>query len=224
LPMPSPPVPTLDNNLNASLLQSGAAPLVGSVQTNTPPANQTQWHFSTPGKRQRSRKQGRCSKKPSNQRTPHVPEHLNTWFNGLPNLPLKPLRHGPIVGPLEARVMCHTCAPPPGWEIVNGITVPPVPLPNVETRAPTVREEGDDDLGVWFCTKCYLDPFEKPPDFEMCNSCAENYYFPYPPTLIKGWVCQGCFDLRKGQDSTYRQCYCCGRTEEFTMQGINGCF
>jgi hypothetical protein len=215
--LPTPPVTVFENHPNVSLLQPGTTRMVGSVQVNTHPANQTHCHFPSSGKGWIPRKRGHYNTKPANQRTPRVPEHLDTWFEGFPNLPLKPLHHGPIWGHPESTTVCHTCAPPPGWEIVNGITVPPLPILHVDTRASTIREEGDDNLGVWFCTKCYLGPIEKPPDFEMCNSCAENYYFPYPPALTKGWVCQGCFHLCKGQSRAYRQCYCCGRTEEFAM-------
>ena len=206
--VPASPRPT------ASPQQFRATSPVGSVQENTHPAIQQPSVLPPSPARQRFRKKDkRKSKHVINQRMPH----LDTWFEGFSSLPVKPLCHGPIWEAPESAVVYHTCAPPPGWKTVNGITVPPSPMPIADTQPATAREDGDDDLGVWFCTKCYLDPMEKPPDFEMCSSCAENYYFPYPPTLTRDWVCQGCFDLCKGKSSAYRQCYCCGRTEEFTM-------
>ena len=206
--VPASPRPT------ASPQQFRATSPVGSVQENTHPAIQQPSVLPPSPARQRFRKKDkRKSKHVINQRMPH----LDTWFEGFSSLPVKPLCHGPIWEAPESAVVYHTCAPPPGWKTVNGITVPPSPMPIADTQSATAREDGDDDLGVWVCTKCYLDPMEKPPDFEMCSSCAENYYFPYPPTLTRDWVCQGCFDLCKGKSSAYRQCYCCGRTEEFTM-------
>ena len=212
--LPTAPQPTL------SPQPSEAASAAGSVQANTHPAAQQTSVLPFSPARQRFGKKHKRKNNPVNQRMPQ----LDTWFQGFSSLPVKPLRHGPMWEAPESTVVYHTCAPPPGWKTANGITVPPSHTPMVDTQPTATREDGDDDLGVWFCTKCYLDPMEKPPDFEMCSSCAENYYFPYPPTLTRDWVCQGCYDLCKGRSSAYRHCYCCGRTEEFTMQDINELF
>ena len=86
--------------------------------------------------------------------------------------------------PSSKPAVLHTCAPAPGWKVVNGITVPKSvcspDIPNLEAN--------DSNLAVWFCTKWFLSPLEKPPNFEMCSSCSVNYYFPFPPTLPKDWV------------------------------------
>ena len=110
----------------------------------------------------------------------------------------------------ETPSICHTCAPPPGWIVVKGITVPP------PFSAPDIIlfEEDESDLAAWVCTKSYLDPTEKPLDFELCTSCLENYYFPFPPVLPKDWVCPGCKGLDRGESHAYRQCHHCSVTEE----------
>jgi hypothetical protein len=179
-----------------------------------------------------------------NQRVLPNPRILDNWFQGLSDSPFKRLRHGPVWEteastqvqtscalppaingvsilpqirnpnmpdePFETPSMCHTCAPPPGWIVVNGITIPP-PI-----CAPDIIqfEEDESDLAAWFCTKCYLDPTEKPLDFELCTSCLENYYFPFPPVLPKDWVCPGCKDLDRGKSHAFRQCHECSVTEE----------
>ena len=132
---------------------------------------------------------------------------------------------------------------PPGWVFVDGVTVPPQSpiLKQVTEDTISTHLEGEhcdfvsreeffefyevknfdhsDDafLGIWFCTKCYLDPSEKPPDFEMCRCCLENYYFPFPPHLTKVWHCPGCKLLQKGEYPVHRQCNQCGKDEEITM-------
>jgi hypothetical protein len=176
-------------------------------------------------------------KRSMNQRLLPNPRILDNWFQGISDSPFKRLRHGPVweteastqVEPscastlainsvtmlphirspsvpdesFETPSICHTCAPPPGWIVVNGITIPP-PI-----CAPDIIqfEEDESDLAAWFCTKCYLDPIEKPLDFELCISCLENYYFPFPPVLPKDWVCPGCKGLDRGESHAYRQCH-----------------
>ena len=170
----------------------------------------------------------------------------------------KPLNHGAIWKSVETGSGClthvppqtptlRTCAPPPGWVVRNGITVPPSSISEsqafggrfYENQADgcdsTSRKElfdfygvtadhADEFLGIWYCTKCYLNPFEKPPDFELCFSCQENYYFPFPPKLPDFWFCPGCTKIQKGDLHVSRQCNHCGKEENITMCIFNVCF
>ena len=79
----------------------------------------------------------------------------------------------------------------------------------------------DDLLSIWFCRKCYLDPSDKPPNFETCLCCLEMYYFPFPPTLPEVWLCPGCKRLQKGILPAIRQCNQCGKEEQITMRVPN---
>ena len=84
-------------------------------------------------------------------------------------------------------------------------------------------DSNDDLLGTWFCTECYLDPLEKPPDFESCRCCLENYYFPFPPHLPKVWICPGCKRLQNGEFPVTRQCNLCGKGEVIITRIPHGC-
>ena len=111
----------------------------------------------------------------------------------------------------------HLC-PTPGWKVVDGITVPqPVCSPDIPNL-----EANDSNLAVWFCTKCFLSPLEQPPHFEMCSSCSDNYYFPFPPTLPKDWICFTCQGLEQGEIRAFRQCQQCNITEEVFLVSFGG--
>jgi hypothetical protein len=197
--------------------------LAESVPATTLPAAQQQRPFTFSAKVQPSKKMAPCKTKRGTQQVTLKSDNLNSWFQGIPDLPPQPLRHGPIWETPQGTTMHHTCAPPPGCKVVNGITVQPPPNPTIDQQIVSSFEERDDNLGVWFCTKCYLAPFEKPPDFEMCPSCAENYYFPVPSFLSKDWVCPDCREVISGETCAHRKCHWCGKTEDY-MPYINGAF
>ena len=172
---------------------------------------------------------------------------VNAWLNDMPQSSPKPMYHhkpckpteSNLVHPKEITPLLYTCAPPPGWAVVDGITVPPESLlkivkgvsPNEAIWDNASRTEffeyygvtnypqsDDENLGIWYCTQCYLDPSEKPPDFEACSCCLENYYFPFPPNLPRGWSCPGCKRMQRGVFPVTRQCSQCDKEEEITMR------
>ena len=69
-------------------------------------------------------------------------------------------------------------------------------------------------IALWFCTPCYLDPAERFPDFEMCASCAETFYFPSPVAVPSSWTCPGCQELAAGNLAAAQHCHRCGKIEK----------
>ena len=156
------------------------------------------------------------TKRSQKQRNTQDPEMLSTWLETVEDSVLKPLRHGSIWKPSEETPVYHSCAPPPGWTVVNGITV----LPTVEPQCKSFLGSGDQNLALWFCTKCYLDTVEKPPNFEMCRSCGDNYYFPKSIPTPWNWACQGCKELGGGANHAFRQCHHCHKVEEISPPSL----
>ena len=184
---------------------------------------------------------------------------MSDWLDCIPQYPPKALHHGAVWKPTETNSaffeqapspnevgpVLYTCAPPPGWVVSNGITVPPTSIPhkqemdgifcdNGQMDAASLssisrreffdfygvtdfHDRGDELLGIWFCASCYLDPSEKPPDFDSCWCCLEIYYFPFPPNLPKSWICPGCKRLQNEEFPVFRHCNQCGKEEEITM-------
>ena len=165
-PPPAMPEPLLTEALNIDPNVSNGAPnleqlqlsaeghhpthLAESVPATTLPAAQQQRPFTFSAKVQPSKKMAPCKTKRGTQQVTLKSDNLNSWFQGIPDLPPQPLRHGPIWETPQGTTMHHTCAPPPGWKVVNGITVQPPPNPTIDQQIVSSFEERDDNLGVWF--------------------------------------------------------------------------
>jgi hypothetical protein len=132
------------------------------------------------------------------------------WFDGISQTPPKALNHEPIWKANAKDPFVHSCAPPPGWTIVDGITVPPINAHMEFMHA----LESQHSIPLWFCTPCYLDPAERFPDFEMCASCAETFYFPSPVAVPSSWTCPGCQELAAGNLAAAQHCHRCGKIEK----------
>ena len=121
----------------------------------------------------------------------------------------------PVLSPCKAQVLSpetqspterslvYTCAPPPGWTVQRGITVPPakdVPLGgkmcNVsgKEKIPAFAPLAVDgpDSAIWLCMLCQMDQPNAYPDFEMCHNCHSMYHFRISKYRELSWTCLRC--------------------------------